>query len=122
VTLDRVQEQDLDEASIRQTLPRMLRFGVHNLYARNSPRPPASLLSLLFSCLSSRADTTPVLNSYQKALSEQPTHPALHYTEFKLVAGICFAVGGILVVSSMWALGVTGTYLGDYFVCQALLA
>ena len=54
--------------------------------------------------------------SYQKALSEQPTYPGLHYTEFKLLAGLCFAVGGILVVSSMWALGVTGTYLGDYFV------
>ncbi|GAA5909706.1 bifunctional phosphatidyl-N-methylethanolamine N-methyltransferase/phosphatidyl-N-dimethylethanolamine N-methyltransferase [Sporobolomyces salmoneus] len=52
---------------------------------------------------------------YQKALSEQPTLPALHYTEFKLLAAVCFAVGGILVVSSMWALGVTGTYLGDYF-------
>ncbi|GAA5992312.1 hypothetical protein JCM5350_000811 [Sporobolomyces pararoseus] len=52
---------------------------------------------------------------YQKALSEQPTLPALHYTEFKLLAGFCFAVGGVLVVSSMWALGVTGTYLGDYF-------
>lgn len=26
-----------------------------------------------------------------------------------------FAVGNILVLSSMWALGLTGTYLGDYF-------
>jgi phosphatidylethanolamine N-methyltransferase len=25
------------------------------------------------------------------------------------------AAGNILVLSSMWALGVTGTYLGDYF-------
>lgn len=58
--------------------------------------------------------------SYQKALSEQPTYPGLHYTEFKLLAGLCFAVGGILVVSSMWALGVTGTYLGDYFVRLAV--
>ncbi|GAA5869945.1 hypothetical protein JCM16303_001847 [Sporobolomyces ruberrimus] len=52
---------------------------------------------------------------YQQALSEQPTHPSLHYTEFKLLAALSFAVGGILVLSSMWALGVTGTYLGDYF-------
>ncbi|GAA5876457.1 hypothetical protein JCM1840_005544 [Sporobolomyces johnsonii] len=52
---------------------------------------------------------------YQTALSEQPTHPLLHYTEFKLLAAVLFAVGGVLVVSSMWALGVTGTYLGDYF-------
>lgn len=26
-----------------------------------------------------------------------------------------FATGNTLVLSSMWALGVTGTYLGDYF-------
>lgn len=26
-----------------------------------------------------------------------------------------FATGNILVLSSMWRLGVTGTYLGDYF-------
>ncbi|CEQ42323.1 SPOSA6832_04110, partial [Sporobolomyces salmonicolor] len=52
---------------------------------------------------------------YQTALSEQPTHPLLHYTEFKVLAAVLFAVGGVLVVSSMWALGVTGTYLGDYF-------
>lgn len=26
-----------------------------------------------------------------------------------------FASGNVLVLSSMWALGVTGTYLGDYF-------
>ncbi|GAA6023528.1 hypothetical protein JCM10207_005705 [Rhodosporidiobolus poonsookiae] len=52
---------------------------------------------------------------YQQALSDQPTHPFLHYTEVKLVAAALFAVGGTLVVTSMWALGVTGTYLGDYF-------
>lgn len=26
-----------------------------------------------------------------------------------------FVIGNVLVLSSMWALGVTGTYLGDYF-------
>ncbi|GAA6061634.1 hypothetical protein JCM10212_002511 [Sporobolomyces blumeae] len=52
---------------------------------------------------------------YQIALSNQPTHPALHCTEFKLTAAVVFAIGGVFVVSSMWALGVTGTYLGDYF-------
>ena len=31
------------------------------------------------------------------------------------VAYVLFAVGGIFVLSSMWALGITGTYLGDYF-------
>ncbi|GAA5889005.1 hypothetical protein JCM6882_009714 [Rhodosporidiobolus microsporus] len=52
---------------------------------------------------------------YQQALRDQPTYPLLHYTEFKILAAVLFAVGGTLVVTSMWALGVTGTYLGDYF-------
>ncbi|KAK4046576.1 Phosphatidyl-N-methylethanolamine N-methyltransferase [Microbotryomycetes sp. JL201] len=52
---------------------------------------------------------------YQVALSEQPTLPLLQHAEFKLVAIACFIVGGVLVLSSMWALGITGTYLGDYF-------
>lgn len=54
--------------------------------------------------------------SYQVALSQQPTLPLLANAEFKLLAMASFAVGGVLVLSSMWALGVTGTYLGDYFV------
>lgn len=33
----------------------------------------------------------------------------------QLAGAALVAVGNILVVSSMWALGVTGTYLGDYF-------
>ncbi|GAA5928256.1 hypothetical protein JCM3775_000559 [Rhodotorula graminis] len=52
---------------------------------------------------------------YQTALASQPTLPFLHYTEFKLVAAAVFAWGSILVGTSMWALGYTGTYLGDYF-------
>lgn len=32
-----------------------------------------------------------------------------------LLAYALMAAGGVFVVSSMWALGVTGTYLGDYF-------
>jgi methylene-fatty-acyl-phospholipid synthase len=33
----------------------------------------------------------------------------------KPIAGALFTSGNVLVLSSMWALGVTGTYLGDYF-------
>ncbi|GAA6003042.1 bifunctional phosphatidyl-N-methylethanolamine N-methyltransferase/phosphatidyl-N-dimethylethanolamine N-methyltransferase [Rhodotorula paludigena] len=51
---------------------------------------------------------------YQKALADQPTEPILRYTEFKFLAAGLFAVGSTLVGTSMWALGVTGTYLGDY--------
>ena len=31
------------------------------------------------------------------------------------VAWLCLAVGSLLVGTSMWKLGVTGTYLGDHF-------
>lgn len=49
---------------------------------------------------------------YKTALDEQPLYPPLHQP----AAGIaCFVTGNVLVLSSMWALGVTGTYLGDYF-------
>lgn len=49
---------------------------------------------------------------YNQALSAQPLCPPLHQP---LVAYGLIAAGNILVLSSMWALGVTGTYLGDYF-------
>jgi len=52
---------------------------------------------------------------YKIALEAQPTLPALAFSEFKILAVISFVTGSVLVVSSMWALGVTGTYLGDYF-------
>lgn len=45
----------------------------------------------------------------------QPSHPALEHPAVRALAVVLFAVGTTLVVSSMWVLGVTGTYLGDYF-------
>lgn len=52
---------------------------------------------------------------YNFALDEQPKYPPLMTEQVKLLAGASFVVGSTLVVTSMWALGVTGTYLGDYF-------
>jgi phosphatidylethanolamine N-methyltransferase len=49
---------------------------------------------------------------YRQALDDQPYYAPLHQP---IHAYILFAAGNILVLSSMWALGVTGTYLGDYF-------
>jgi hypothetical protein len=49
---------------------------------------------------------------YKAALDEQPLYPPLHQPA---IGVILFALGNVLVLSSMWALGVTGTYLGDYF-------
>ncbi|CAK7893475.1 phosphatidyl-N-methylethanolamine N-methyltransferase [[Candida] anglica] len=53
---------------------------------------------------------------YFDALQGQPTFtPFLENPIFKLIAILSFGFGNVLVLSSMWALGVTGTYLGDYF-------
>ncbi|PLN80898.1 phospholipid methyltransferase [Aspergillus taichungensis] len=49
---------------------------------------------------------------YQLALEDQPYYGPVHQP---ILGGALFAVGSVLVLSSMWALGVTGTYLGDYF-------
>ncbi|TVY33678.1 Phosphatidyl-N-methylethanolamine N-methyltransferase, partial [Lachnellula subtilissima] len=52
---------------------------------------------------------------YERALRSQPTHPALQTPAATYIAYALLAAGNTLVISSMWALGVTGTYLGDYF-------
>ncbi|KAF1989370.1 phosphatidylethanolamine N-methyltransferase [Aulographum hederae CBS 113979] len=53
---------------------------------------------------------------YHSALSSQPTSPTLTGNALvKIIAVALFINGNIFVLSSMWALGVTGTYLGDYF-------
>ncbi|KAF2704528.1 phospholipid methyltransferase [Pleomassaria siparia CBS 279.74] len=52
---------------------------------------------------------------YNEALMAQPTHPLLLNPLIKYASIPIFLTGNTLVLSSMWALGVTGTYLGDYF-------
>lgn len=52
---------------------------------------------------------------YKNAISEQPTHPLLDEPYIKGIAVALFVTGNILVVTSTWALGITGTFLGDYF-------
>ncbi|GCB22342.1 phosphatidyl-N-methylethanolamine N-methyltransferase [Aspergillus awamori] len=49
---------------------------------------------------------------YQVALEDQPYYAPVHQP---VLGGLLFAFGSVLVLSSMYALGVTGTYLGDYF-------
>lgn len=53
--------------------------------------------------------------SYNEALADQPTSPLLQSPLVKYSAIPLFLTGNTLVLTSMWALGVTGTYLGDYF-------
>ncbi|KAI2636715.1 methylene-fatty-acyl-phospholipid synthase [Xylaria nigripes] len=52
---------------------------------------------------------------YERALRNQPSYPLLETTEAQYLGYALIAVGNILVVSSTWALGITGTFLGDYF-------
>ncbi|RXK38552.1 hypothetical protein M231_04184 [Tremella mesenterica] len=51
----------------------------------------------------------------EKALREQPQMAVLAHFGFKLLGWTLLLVGQILVVTSIYALGITGTYLGDYF-------
>jgi len=52
---------------------------------------------------------------YEQALRDQPALDILQTPTIKYAAGGLFLTGNVLVITSMWALGVTGTYLGDYF-------
>ncbi|EKM52521.1 uncharacterized protein PHACADRAFT_149234 [Phanerochaete carnosa HHB-10118-sp] len=52
---------------------------------------------------------------YERALNDQPRHALLPAPYNKLVPAALFVVGQTFVVTSTWALGITGTFLGDYF-------
>lgn len=53
---------------------------------------------------------------YHDALDAQPSfQPFVNSQLIKGLAIICFSIGNVFVLTSMYALGVTGTYLGDYF-------
>ncbi|EDP44474.1 hypothetical protein MGL_0956 [Malassezia globosa CBS 7966] len=52
---------------------------------------------------------------YQRALEEQPVHTMLMHPAVRVLAVVLIASGTVFVLSSMWMLGITGTYLGDYF-------
>jgi len=52
---------------------------------------------------------------YTKALMDQPKYSLLPQPLSSLIAVVLFAIGQTFVLTSTWALGITGTYLGDYF-------
>ncbi|KAF9436614.1 Phosphatidyl-N-methylethanolamine N-methyltransferase [Entomortierella beljakovae] len=52
---------------------------------------------------------------FKWAIGFQPTAQCLDHPYIQGLAYVLFIVGNIFVLSSMWVLGVTGTYLGDYF-------
>ncbi|KAF6830701.1 methylene-fatty-acyl-phospholipid synthase [Colletotrichum plurivorum] len=52
---------------------------------------------------------------YERALRFQPSHPLLASDAATYVGYALVATGNVLVLSSTWQLGITGTFLGDYF-------
>ena len=52
---------------------------------------------------------------FHRALSTQPRLEIEYQNIIDIIAYIYMAIGTVLVGTSMWSLGVTGTYLGDYF-------
>ncbi|AQZ12694.1 OPI3 (YJR073C) [Zygosaccharomyces parabailii] len=52
---------------------------------------------------------------FHKALDAQPLSPVLDNPKVKFVGQALVIAGQVLVGTSMWQLGITGTYLGDYF-------
>lgn len=51
-------------------------------------------------------------HSYERALRDQPALDILQTDAVKIAAAGLFLTGNVLVLTSMWALGLTGTYLG----------
>ena len=49
---------------------------------------------------------------YHLALQDQDVKPIY---SLEILGGVLFVIGNVLVTTSMYRLGVTGTYLGDYF-------
>ncbi|KAL2203005.1 phospholipid methyltransferase [Sarocladium strictum] len=52
---------------------------------------------------------------FKTAIFEQPTHPLLLSLPVQAAGYTLLGCGQVLVVSSTWVLGITGTFLGDYF-------
>ncbi|KAF9414754.1 Phosphatidyl-N-methylethanolamine N-methyltransferase [Podila epigama] len=52
---------------------------------------------------------------FKYAIDHQPTAECMGELPFQVMAYLLFGMGNLFVLSSMWVLGVTGTYLGDYF-------
>ncbi|PCH42964.1 phospholipid methyltransferase [Wolfiporia cocos MD-104 SS10] len=52
---------------------------------------------------------------FQHALEDQPTQKILPEPLDTIVPAVLFVAGQTFVITSTWALGITGTFLGDYF-------
>ncbi|QLG74666.1 hypothetical protein HG535_0G05490 [Zygotorulaspora mrakii] len=53
--------------------------------------------------------------AFHKALASQAVTPALNQDYFRIIGYLLIGSGQVLVCSAFYQLGITGTYLGDYF-------
>jgi hypothetical protein len=107
--LCRVSQQDYNK-DLRISSQWMLLSCARHLLIWYSARPPVnSSLNSVFSF------SLIVALRYQRALQDQPVYPLLPAPLNTIVPAVLFAVGQTFVISSTYALGVTGTFLGDYF-------
>jgi phosphatidylethanolamine/phosphatidyl-N-methylethanolamine N-methyltransferase len=83
-------------------------FSVHLL----SPSSPSTSPSIFFLGLS---DSLTPHASYLSAILEQPRARLLPTPLDTLIPAALFVIGQTFVVTSTWSLGITGTFLGDYF-------
>lgn len=75
-----------------------------------SPRHGCYVLALVIFSIGIARDCL-----FERALRDQPALDVLQTAGVRGAAAALFVAGNVLVASSMWALGLTGTYLGDYF-------
>lgn len=91
---------------------RMLLSRSNDFFFRNSERPVVRLSkSMSFSLFCNNGTYT----RYHLALLDQPQKALLSEEYRIIVSAALFIIGQIFVITSTWALGITGTFLGDYF-------
>lgn len=87
----------------------MLRLGRFYFFSWIDSRCLVSITHLLLSAYHLTWDR------YTKALKDQPIVDLLPAPYDVIIPAILVTVGQIFVLSSTWQLGITGTFLGDYF-------
>ena len=99
---------------IWNSVARSLRYLTHNTF----PSTPLYVRYLLCAAMTVWIFAFSGLRDvlFHKTLSSQPPSPFLHSLHLFThpLAVVLLAVGQLFVLSSFWALGWTGTYLGDY--------
>ncbi len=108
--VNRVSQQDHNPSCWRASLSWLLLPSCHDLFIGYHSR---SLVRHIY-------DTTghprfPLSIRYNDALSHQPKHDIIPYDIAKPVSVVLFAIGQLLVISSTWALGITGQYIQSKF-------